>query len=252
MNQIYEQQYKIRYFETNKFMEATPISILTLLEETAASHILESGYNIYDLLKKNIGWVLISGFIEMKYYPKYKEDIIIRTWISSYSKITAIRENMILNKKGDTIGLAKGKWLFFDIKNRKPLKIFDDIIKNCPVIPQVCCKKNIPLKIPALKSHEFQKSFSVTNYDVDTNKHLNNIRYLQWLLETIPNTIQENYFLKSIAGCFVDEAQYGDKLKSLTCQGLRENSYIHTIKKYSQNTICLTATSEWEKRKVDF
>ena len=91
MNQIFEQQFKIRYFETNKYRRATPISILTLLEETAASHILESGYSIYDLLKINIGWVLISGFIEMKNYPKYKENIIIKTWISSYTKINCYK-----------------------------------------------------------------------------------------------------------------------------------------------------------------
>ncbi|WP_369403701.1 acyl-ACP thioesterase domain-containing protein [Geofilum rubicundum] len=85
MPNYYENQFELRYFEMNKFGAASPTTILTLLEETAADHCYSINHSLYDLEKQNVGWVLLSGVIEMDRYPVYKEKITIRTWLSSYS-----------------------------------------------------------------------------------------------------------------------------------------------------------------------
>ena len=85
MNTFFDQSYNLRYFETNKHGMASPTTILTLLEETAAEHCNNIGYDLYNLENQNIGWVLISGIIDMTRYPKYKENITIRTWLSKYT-----------------------------------------------------------------------------------------------------------------------------------------------------------------------
>jgi len=50
-------------------------------------------------------------------------------WLSSYSTIKGIRENLIYNEQCNIIGRAKGLQVFFDINPRKPIQIFDDIKK---------------------------------------------------------------------------------------------------------------------------
>jgi len=44
----------------NKFGEASPTTILALLEETAADHCYSINHSLYDLMLQNIGWVLVS------------------------------------------------------------------------------------------------------------------------------------------------------------------------------------------------
>jgi acyl-CoA thioesterase FadM len=73
MENYLDKTYELRYFEMNKFGLASPTTILTLLEETAAEHCYNIGYSLYTLEKQNIGWVLVSGAIDMMRYPKYKE-----------------------------------------------------------------------------------------------------------------------------------------------------------------------------------
>ena len=124
---MFTREYVLRYFEMNQHGEALPTTMLTLLEETAAEHCLSIDYSLYDLLKKDIGWVLISGFMQMDRYPKYKEKIYIETWLSTYKKIRGIRENLIYDEKKNIIGRARGLWLFYNVKKRRPVKIYDKI-----------------------------------------------------------------------------------------------------------------------------
>ena len=111
----------------NKSGEASATTMLTLLEETAADHCFSINHSLYDLLEKNVGWVLLSGTLQMERYPIYKEKITIRTWLSSYSTIKGIRENIIYDEQNNIIGRAKGLWVFFDIERRRPIQIFNEI-----------------------------------------------------------------------------------------------------------------------------
>ena len=123
----FDKQFELRYFEMNEFGIASPTTILTLLEETAAEHCYSIDHSLYQLEKENIGWVLISGIMQMERYPNYKEKITIRTWLSKYSTINGFRENIIYDAQGNIIGRAKGLWIFFDIERRRPAQIFDEI-----------------------------------------------------------------------------------------------------------------------------
>ncbi|MEX1121064.1 MAG: acyl-ACP thioesterase domain-containing protein, partial [Balneolales bacterium] len=181
---MFEKQFELRYFEMEQHAQASPVTIMKLLEETAADHCLSIEYSLYDLLEQNIGWVLLSSYMKMTRYPSYKEKITIRTWLSQYKGFRGIRENVILDEKGETIGVARGFWLFFDIEHRRPVKIFDDIINKWNIYPQESTRYDIKSKIEPIVSAKYVDEFLVRRFDLDTNKHVSNLRYLQWAMES--------------------------------------------------------------------
>ncbi len=73
INNYFDKQFELRYFDMNGLGIASPTTILTLLEETAAEHCCSINHNLYQLEKQNIGWVLFAGIIQMERYPRYKE-----------------------------------------------------------------------------------------------------------------------------------------------------------------------------------
>lgn len=243
----FEKEFELRFFEMNKFGQASPTTILTLLEETASDHCYSINHSLYDLEKQNIGWVLISGYIEMSRYPIYKEKIKIITWLSNYSLVKGERENLILDKKGEIIGRAKGLWVFFDIKKRRPIQILNSIKETWSSCSIESINHNILEKIPPITSQTPIETFIVKHYDVDTNQHVSNIKYLQWLIETIPKEIIDNYFLQSIDGRFISEANYGDTIHSFIKELIEENSFLHTIRTGKDNKICATAKTKWKR-----
>ncbi len=247
MKNYFDKEFDLRYFEMDKFGEASPTTILTLLEETAADHCYSIGHSLYDLLKENVGWVLLSGSLQMERYPRYEEKIIIRTWISSYSSIRGFRENIIYDEKYNVLGRAKGLWVFYDIEKRRPTKIWNEFKEKWPAYAEESIDTDIMSKIDALETVEITKEFKVNLYDTDTNEHVNNIRYLQWLMESIPENIINNYYLYSIDGRFIKEAQYGDTIISSTKRDSEENAFIHTIKTKDDNKICATGKTIWKK-----
>jgi acyl-ACP thioesterase len=243
----FDKQFELRYFEMNEFGTASPTTILTLLEETAADHCHSINYSLYQLEAQNIGWVLISGVMQMERYPSYKEKITIRTWLSQYSTIRGYRENIIYDEQNNIIGRAKGLWVFFDIDKRRPVQIFDDIMEKWSFCNVESIDYNISKKIKAVDNSDYESKFKVNRYDTDMNKHVNNIRYLQWVIESVPEEIVDNYYLHSIDGRFIAEAHYGQTVISLTKNDTKDKSFIHSIKIEGVDKACATAKSTWKK-----
>ena len=247
MENYFDKEFELRFFEMNRLGEASAISILTLLQETAAEHCHYAGHNLLSLMSENLGWVLLAGTMKMERYPIYKEKIIIRTWISQYHSIRGFRENIIYDANYKIIGRARGLWLFYDIKKRRPKKIDPEFLEKWSFCNTISLDHNISNKIKPLNSFEYKKEFKVNMYDTDTNKHVNNLRYLQWLMESIPDKILDNYYLSFIDGRFISEAHYGDLILSLTKKDVDENSFIHTIQIKGSNKVCATGKSVWKK-----
>jgi acyl-ACP thioesterase len=243
----FDKEFELRFFEMNRLGEASPIALLTLLQEAAAEHCHYAGHNLLSLMSENLGWVLLSGVMQMQRYPLYKEKIIIRTWISKYHAIRGLRENIIYDENYNIIGRARGLWLFYDIKKRRPKRIHPDFLKRWSSCKTVALEHDISNKIEALDSFEYRKEFKVNMYDTDTNKHVNNLRYLQWLIESIPDEVLNNYYLYFIDGRFISEAQYGDVILSSTKKDSSENSFVHTIKIKGTNKVCATGKTIWKK-----
>lgn len=247
MENYFDKEFELRYFEMDKSGKASSVTMLTLLQETAAEHCYSVGHSLFSLMSQNLGWVLLSGIMKMDRYPEYKEKIIIRTWLSKYQSIRGIRENIIYDGNYNVIGRAKGLWLFFDIAKRRPTKILNDFKEKWSSCEETSIEHDISSKINAITSAQYIKKFKVNIYDTDTNKHVNNIRYLQWLVESIPEEITDKHYLHSIDGRFIAEAQYGDVIVSLSNKGDNENSFVHTIYVEGKDKICATAKTIWKQ-----
>ena len=248
MRPMFEKKFELRYFEMSRHGEASPATILTLLEEAASDHCCAIDHSLYDLIKKDVGWVLLSGVMKMERYPRHKEKITIRTWLSAYTSIKGIRENIIYDEQGNIIGRAKGLWVFFDIKRRRPVQIFDEIKERWSSHEEISLDHDIVQKIKTPDTSQYMKEFSVHRFDIDMNRHVNNIKYLQWVMESIPDEIMDNYYLHTIDGRFITEAQYGDKVRSFTEKEGYPYSFVHNIKVETNDRVCAAAKTVWKKR----
>jgi len=154
----------------------------------------------------------------------------------------------LFDENRNIIGRSRGLWLFFDTKRRRPIQILDKILERWSFDNKVSIDHDITKKIEPIDSSTNIKTFNVSRYDVDSYDHVNNIRYLYWLMESMPEEIANNYYLHSIDGRFMAEAQYGDTLISFTERDIADNSFIHTIKTQSNNKVCASAKTIWKKR----
>jgi len=245
---MFEKQFELRYFEMNKHGEASPTTILTLLEETASDHCSLIYHSLFDLLKQNIGWVLVAGVLKIDRYPKYKEKITIKTWLSKYALIKGTRENIIYDEQGGIIGRAKGLWVFFDINRRRPVQIYEDIKEKWSSDPEESIIYNLTTKLKQIGAAKYIREFQIHRFDIDMNLHVSNIKYLNWVLETMPDEIMDNCYLHLIEGRFLSEAKLGNTIVSYTEPETLKNNFDHMIKVKGNNQVCATAKTIWKER----
>ncbi|MDR2089237.1 MAG: hypothetical protein LBP73_07775 [Clostridiales Family XIII bacterium] len=243
MKNGFDKTYELRYFEMNRHGVASPTAILTLLEEAAAEHCHSIGYSPHILEKQNIGWVLVAGAMDMLRYPKYKESITIRTWISKYTPVRGYRENLILDAAGKTIGKAKGIWVFYDIIKMKPTPIFDEIKEKWGVNPDLSQEVDLA-GIKIIEGGEPLTEYAVHQSDIDSNRHVNNIRYFHWLIDSLPDKTSEHCFLRRIDARFCSEAKYGEKIRVYRSEP-EPDAFLHTMRSNADNRLFVAAHSVW-------
>ena len=243
---MFDKKYELRYFEMNKKGYASPTTMLTLLEETAAEHCHDIDYCLYSLKKLNIGWVLVSGAFDMVRYPRYKENIVIRTWLSKYTSIKGYRENLIYDEQEKVIGKAKGVWVFYDIEKRRPVPIIDQIKTKWGINPEISQEVDLDT-IKDVDSCRHQLDYDILKSDVDSNKHVNNIKYLNWLMDSFPEDILDTCILKRINARFFSEGRFGEKIRVYQNNDADHNVFLHTMRSSKDDRLIAAAQSVWEK-----
>ena len=82
-------------------------------------------------------------------------------------------------------------------------------------------------KLPQPVKPDIEKHFDVRLHDLDINQHVNNVKYIEWALESIPLNIWNAKMISSLEITFRSETRYGE---SVTVQTENRNDcFIHRI-----------------------
>lgn len=247
----FTKEFEVYYYDTNKFQEATPLSIINYLEETAISHSEAAGLGVDRLKADNTGWVLNRWLFHMERYPKYGEKIVIQTWPSSFERFYANREYCILDAEDKTIGQVSSLWFFFNIERRRPMRIPMEIAGAYGINPQKVFDPS-NAEIGRFTQADATKDFYVRRSDIDTNEHVNNASYLEWALELIPQDIYEQYMLTSLEVEYKKETGYGSAISSniayLPQKDDGSMEFSHSINSKEDGTTLAVAKTKWIKR----
>ena len=182
--------FKVRTYECDAEGLATMPSICNYLQEAASIHAGELGFSKsdFDHSGENISWVLTRLVVNMDTYPQWGEEIVVETFPRGGRKIAAWRDFEIKNAAGTLLGVATSEWMIIDLAARKTVAVpqsvlacIDDSVS--PVLgTSPFSKLRFPAECPdpAFSSHA-QKSH------IDLNGHVNNVRYIEWMLEPCPS-----------------------------------------------------------------
>lgn len=183
-----EYEFRVRSYECGESGEATLVTICNYLQEAASLHAEMLGFSKSDFVAEgaNLSWVLTRMCVRMRRYPHWEERVRVETWPSGGRKIAATRD-FRLRVGDELIGVATTEWMIIDLATRKivavPQRVYDLSDVEGP---------------RALPGHQFAKlrwdcramsdeqRFRARRGDIDLNGHVNNVHYVEWLLEALP------------------------------------------------------------------
>lgn len=249
-NVRFSKTFDVHYYEIDKYQEATPVSILNYLEETAICHSEAVGHGIGKLLEKDMGWILNRWKVNMVRYPKWNEKIRIETWPSSFERFYANREFRIFDDGGKEIGKASSLWIFINIVKKRPQRIPCEIGEAYGVETARIFDSFHDFKDAAHRGEGID--FYVRRSDIDTNNHVNNTKYLEWMLESLPEEAQRNFILRDFEILYKKETTYGNSIIS-NCSSIGSDNegidFLHSIKEKDKEIELAEAKTNWVLRK---
>ncbi|KAM7278412.1 hypothetical protein ACFE04_005546 [Oxalis oulophora] len=222
----YKQTVVIRSSEVGADKNATMECILNLLQETAINHLRTSGlvgdgFGVTPgMLKNNLIWIVTKMTVEIDSYPTWDEVLEVETWLRQSGKNGVQKDWTIKNLvTGQVLARATSNWMMMNEKTRRLSKIPDEVkAEISPFFLEPKEDGHIQKKIENLAEAKYvNKNLKPKRSDIDMNHHVNNVKYSNWMLEAIPETILEECQLSSITLEFRRECGVSETIQSL-CQ----------------------------------
>jgi acyl-ACP thioesterase len=242
-----EDEYLVSFYEADAKNRIFLPSLWKYLQETAWNHANQIGIGYSDLAQNDYFWVLSRLAIEMNEYPGWGEKVVVKTWLLGSSRLFALRDFSIMKEEGRVIGGAKSAWVVLNLKTRKPQRIEPFLKGLSPLSDQDGAETRLN-KLPA-PSHPGSETFFTVHYsDLDMHQHVNNARYIEWILDSYPFEMNQTHHITTFEINFLAESNFGDELSIQSEQQKDSNpAFLHTmIRKEDGRELC-RARVRWKK-----
>ncbi len=208
----------LEFFENSKIIQAHEVdftnllrldSLFIFLQDTAAAHADKLNLGYTALIKHNYAWVLSWVKVEIYSLPGFGEEIIIKTWPKKKYKLYSLRDFLIYNRQKEIIIKATTAWLPININSKR---IIDTSSLPAPINYQEkeTALDELPEKISVMERGEFLFTRQMRYSDIDLNQHVNNIKYIEMIMDGFSKDQHEKLITKNITVNFVAESKYDD------------------------------------------
>lgn len=209
MNIVWKEFFKIHTYDVDFKNKVRLSSIFNYMQEAATNHAnhLKIGYD--NLLEEDLFWVLSRVKIEIIHLPKLGDEIRIETWPKGTDKLFALRDFKIFNSENKIIAKATTAWLIIDSNKMRPKrpKLYTEKLPYLNVEHALC---EVPSKITWSDKPQFVFEKKVGYSDIDINQHMNNVKYVELLMDSFPQSIFEEKQICSMQINFTSECKFGD------------------------------------------
>ncbi len=207
---VFSREWEIDFTQCtpNGFLKYT--DLCNLLQLTAGYHAEMGGISFTDMQEFNQAWVLSRMRVEISKMPKWKDVVSVKTWIVSLENSRSVRAlEMYLND--EKIVGCETFWAVFNTKLRRPEALalphghFEKFGEKFSTEERV---RKITLPVS-----ENTVERKVVLSDLDIVNHVNNVKYLEWCLDTIDPDLILKQKLKSLDMNFMKELMLGETVK---------------------------------------
>lgn len=185
-------------------------SLFSMMQEAAYHHAEILGVGVSDLDKAEYLWVLSRVIIKVDRYPDWNEIIEIKTWPKGIKGLFALRDFKISDQQNNIIAKATTGWLIIDSKSRRPIRAID-AVKAIETADESAIDE-FPDKLPVCDDTT-NRNFYADYSTIDSNKHVNNTKYVDWITDSIRKERLEKENIKKLQINFNSEMHWGDTLQ---------------------------------------
>ena len=234
---VWCEAFKVHSYDVDFNKTATLESLCRHFQEAAWDHAQQLGAGYQRLQQQNRFWVLARLLVEITRHPSWGETVKVQTWPRAAKSVFAMRDFEMLDVSGARMVAGTSGWLVLDTKTRKPQRVDKLISEIQPSFPDRRALEQEPQKLTRCESNSASFDVAVRYSDIDVNGHVNNSRYIGWLMDAHAMALHRSHTVKSIEVNFLGETVAGDRL-SMVSNEPAPCEYWHSMVKADGTEVC--------------
>lgn len=183
------ENFKMGLTDIEKDNKIKNIAILKMLENIGSYHSDIAGYGTNDIPIKKLSWILLDWKLKVIKRPTYGETLEIHTWARVANKFFTYRDFEIYDGNKNLCAIATSKWTLINIEEGKMSKITEDVINSYKPEEKEVFEKEKLEKLQEPKEFISSIKYEIKRKDIDINKHMHNLYYLDLAYEALPEDV---------------------------------------------------------------
>ncbi len=175
---------QVRSYEVGRDGCLRPANVLRYFEYLATEDSTARGFDHTWYERHGAAWVVREMRLRLATLPQTGERLRMATWVSGYGRVQAYRE-YVLWCEADTrlVARAQGRWAYVDRAGGRPRRIPDEL--SARIAARGVGMPDGRLPEITTPSETRLLTFVARAYEADSQQHINNAVYLDWLEEQL-------------------------------------------------------------------
>ncbi|KAK7411007.1 hypothetical protein VNO78_02327 [Psophocarpus tetragonolobus] len=270
---VYRQIFFVRSYEVGPHKTTTIQTLMNFLQETGLNHAFscwESKDNFgvtHEMEHHKLIWVTTRIQVQVEKYSKWGDEVEVDTWFDTAGR-NGVRRDWIIRDHytKEIIAKATSTWVMINRETRRLSKIPEPVRQE--LVP--FCFNKLAIATEEIDHQKIHKLTDATAErfhngivpgwnDMDVNQHVNNVKYIKWILESMAEEVLKDYKMTNMTLEFRRECTVSDYLESMTCSsskviGVSNNNsvnrqpelqYIHLLRLQNNKEELVRARTEW-------
>lgn len=173
-----------RSYEVGQTHHAHPSMLLRYLEHLATRDSAQRGYPPEWYGAEGTAWLVREMSLWMGTLPGIDAELRMATWLSEFKRVQAYREYAIWHDaSGRLVARAQGRWAYVYRSTGRPARVPDAMLREFSSLgPAMRVRRGLPAPSGSASS---RMTLRARSYEADTNQHINNGVYADWLAEAL-------------------------------------------------------------------
>ena len=242
----YEMQHQLTYYECTDSGHPSMSMLLSMMTMVSDAHSIFVGLDRTAVDKSGGAWVIVGYEGQLApHQPHFGDQVIIGTRALAYNQFFALREFWLsdLDHQQQYVHV-KALFVMMDLKARRLMRIPAELIT--PFASPL--KKRLPrLAKPEQQPTEYAaRDYQVRYFDIDINHHVNNARYLDWMLDPLGPDFLRGHRPVAFRINYEAEVQEGATVESRYYLKRQEKGVTTVHEIWAGGRCCTTAELEWQ------
>lgn len=244
---IYEKEHQIKYYECDTTQKMTLSMLLNIMLHVSGeqSYILGVGDEV--LAEKGLAWIILQYEVKVERMPAFYESIKITTQATSYNKLFCYRTFKVYDTQGNLCVTVNSTFALMNVQERKMARVPAEIVAPYESdFSKKIIRTPKPVKVDEEKM--ISKEYHVRYLDIDSNRHVNNSKYIEWAIDTLDLEFLTTHEIETMTIKFEKEVHYGQLIHSeMSLTKTQDNEVITAHRIGTEDITNCEASIVWKK-----